>query len=1138
MQKSSVRLLPVACWCVFLLSIPLAAQFRASISGKVLDPSGGLVVGAQVTVKNLDTNREKSTATGDEGFYRVSELPPGSYTVEATAKGFKKASLGPVTVNAEQPLAVDIRLETGEITQTVTVTAEPSIALQTENASIGGTVTSAQVQSLPQYARNPYELLRTIPGVIGDSARDGSGGAISLPNTTGPGGSNSSIFQTENQVQVSADGQRVQSNNYLVDGISVNSLNYGGAAVITPNQESVKDIQVLSSSFSAEDGRNTGAQVRVTSQNGTDQFHGSGFFKYNTPGLNAYDKYGGFNQAPVTRVEQKYRQFGGSLGGPILKDKLFFFASYEGLRNHTNQYQTSWMETPQFRQLIASERANSVTAAVLGSAGMTPRIRAVLPTDCGIFKNNPAQCQVVSGGLDIGSPFGTVGQYVPNNSLLGGGFDGIPDLQFAQIQLPQSLRGNQYNGRIDYYASPRDQIAASTHLTALSTTSADPDSQSRPSSDVPFKPLNTLVTAIYVHTFSSAVVNELRSNFTRFAENSINDTSVNFGIPRVEIEGLPLPGAQRIRFGAVASDTSPAKFAQNTYETRDSVIWARGRWTHRFGIETRWEQDNSDYIGGARPDYSFVGPFNLANDAPVFEGIVADPRTGGTPQIQRYFRTHYWGAYSQNDWKVLPNLTVNLGLRYEYFGPIREAHKEMSNFVLGPPGQEITGGRVVPGYDNLFDANPHEFSPKVGLAWSPSEFQNRVVVRAGAGIAYNRLDDVLFINGRANPPYTARFSLCCGGATADPSNPTGSGPYAGGTIRYELGASPLASSYAANPALAAGIDPTTGSVPNRSVEIYGSPARMPNPTAYLFSFEVQGTLPGNMTAVVGYQGSQGRKGIRLVNQNFLYDIGGDKNFNAIYFPTPDVNSSYNALNLALHKRLSRGFQIDGSYTWSKSIDQLSTEGPGSSSNQTNPAFPASERGPSDYDATHRVNLSGLWQLPMRAQWKQNWMGRAFGGWEVSGILTFHTGFPWTPVTGKIASVQVRNADTISPTRPTQYFGGAGQDYSNNAFLTGSNFPLGGPAYFDIVDKGQPGIGRNSFRGPRFFGVDAALAKNVAITEKLNLQLRANAFNIFNKLNLMPFLFGTDSTTIENPNFGRSSGAMAGRVIEFQGRLAF
>src|SRR5262249_23282833 len=152
----------------------------------------------------------------------------------------------------------------------------------------------------------------------------------------------------------------------------------------------------------------------------------------------------------------------------------------------------------------------------------------------------------------------------------------------------------------------------------------------------------------------------------------------------------------------------------------------------------------------------------------------------------------------------------------------------------------------------------------------------------------------------------------------------------------------------------------------------------------------------------------------------------------------------------------------------------------------------------------------------------DWIGNVLGGWELSSVLTLHTGFPWTPVTGRLQSVQVRNADTISPTRPTLYYGGAGHDYSNDAFITGSNFAQGGPAYFDIVNRGQPGIGRNSFRGPRYFGVDAAFSKNVRLTERVHLQLRANAFNVFNKLNLTPFSFGTESTTIEDPNFGRSS----------------
>lgn len=1120
---------------LFLIPAGLFAQFNASITGSVIDATGGVVPGAKITLKNRDTNREQSVVSGDTGLYRIGQLPPGNYTVDAEAKGFKKVSLGPFALGSEGPRTVDIHLQTGEVTESVTVTADTIAPLQTENASISSTISSQQIQQLPQFNRDPYELLRTVPGIIGDAARGGSGGAIALPNTTGPNGSNFSIFQAENQVQISSAGQRVQSNNYMIDGVSANSLNYGGAAVITPNQESINEVAVTAMSFSAQDGRNSGAQIRVVSQSGTNLFHGSAFFKYNTPGLNAYNKYGGFNEAPVTRVEQKFRQFGGSVGGPILKNKLFFFASYEALRNRTANYQTSWAETPEFRQSIAAQRAGSVTAAVLGANGMEPRISATLPVNCGIFNNNPSACQAVNGGLDIGSLFGSRGQYVPGNSLVGGGLDGIPDIRFVQLRLPQSTRGSQYNGRVDYYLTPRDQFAVSAYLTALSNTSGDPDSQGRPSSDVPFKPLNKLITAVYIHNFSPTLINELRSNFTRLAANSLENNTVNYGIPRVEVEGLPLPNGQRIRFGAPQNDTAPAKLAQNTFETRDMVSWVRGRWTHIFGAETRWEQDNSNYIGSARPDYSFVGLFNLANDTPVFEGIMADPRTGGLPLVQRYFRTRYWGGFTQNDWKVRSNLTINLGLRYEYFEPIREDRQQMSNFVLSDtPGMEFINAKVVPGYNRLYNSNTKNFSPKVGFAWSP---RSDLVLRGGAAIAYNRPNDVLFINGRGNPPYTARFSLCCGSDITDPNNPTGSGPYAGGTIQYALGSSTSALSYPVNPRLAVGIDPITGGVPKLTVEAYGAFPNMPNSTAYLFAFEVQKMLPGNITAIAGYQGSMGRKSIRIVNQGFLYDTGTNRSFSAAYMPTPDVNSSYHALNFVAHKRMSRGFQIDANYTWSKSMDQLSTEGPGSSSNQTNPAFPATERGPSDYDATHRLNVAGIWDLPV-FRTRKDWLGAAFGGWQLSSILTFHSGFPWTPVTGRISSVQVRNADTISPTRPTGYNRLAGYDYSNETFMTGGNFPLGGPAYFDIENRGQPGVGRNSFRGPRYFGVDAAAFKNFSFTERFKLQVRANAFNVFNKMNLTPFSFGTESTTIENPNFGRSSGALAGRMVEFQARLIF
>jgi hypothetical protein len=255
------------------------AQFRASIQGTIQDAKGGAISGAKITVKNQDTGVSRETVSSAEGFYRVDELPPGKYTIVVESSGFKQSTIKAVVVEAEQTRGLDVTLEIGAVSDQVTVTASAE-ALSTENANTGATITAEEVERLPQVGRDPYELLRLTPGVFGDGARQGNGNASVFPNNSGPGGSNSSIFQVENQVQVSANGQRAASNNFTIDGVSVNSLGFGGAAVITPNQESVQQITVLSSSYSAEDGRGSGAQVKVVSKGGTNQLHGSGFFKY------------------------------------------------------------------------------------------------------------------------------------------------------------------------------------------------------------------------------------------------------------------------------------------------------------------------------------------------------------------------------------------------------------------------------------------------------------------------------------------------------------------------------------------------------------------------------------------------------------------------------------------------------------------------------------------------------------------------------------------------------------------------------------------------------------------------------------------------------------------------------------------
>src|SRR5260370_327767 len=348
------------------------AQFKASLQGTVLDTQGGVVAGAKVTLTNRESGASRDTLTSDQGFYRISELPPGRYAVTVGGTGFKTSVSKDVEIKAEEPRGFDVTLQVGAISEQVTVTANAE-ALHTENASTGTTISTEEIARLPQFGRDPYELLRLTPGVFGDGSRGGNGGANNLPNSTGPGGSNASIFQIENSVQVVANGQRQDTNNFTIDGVSVNSLQYGGSAVITPNQESVQEITVLSNSYSAEDGRTAGAQIKVVSKSGTNQFHGGGVFKYQDPNWNAFNKYGGPNNAPPTRVNNNFRQFGADLGGPIYKDRLFFFSSYEGLRSTGHDVSSpTWVETPQFRQLIVQNRPGSIAAKVLSSAGIAP----------------------------------------------------------------------------------------------------------------------------------------------------------------------------------------------------------------------------------------------------------------------------------------------------------------------------------------------------------------------------------------------------------------------------------------------------------------------------------------------------------------------------------------------------------------------------------------------------------------------------------------------------------------------------------------------------------------------------------------------------------------------------------------------
>jgi hypothetical protein len=1154
MSRTLFYLVRLSICGLFILSamITVQAQFKAGIQGTISDSNGALVPQAKISLKDTETGKIQEATSSDEGFYRILGLAPGNYELTVEKEGYKKSLSEHVTVGAENIRGVDVILEIGDITATVTVSDEAVAQLETENANVDKGLTSAEVKRLPQVGRDPYELVRLTPGIFGDGGRSANGNASGLPNSPGPGGSGNSIFQVENQPQISANGQRISANNFEIDGVSVNSLSHGGAAVVTPNQESVKEIQVSSATYSAEDGRNSGAQIKVVSQNGTNEFHGSAFLKYNSPKLNAFNTYpNDFGRGRTERVDRFFRQFGGSVGGPLYlprfgeggpsvysgKNRAFFFFSYEGLRENTNTLATGYVETPQFRQAVLNARAGGVTAGILGDSGIQPRTAGNLTPSCQDVNSN-IPCQEVGGGLDLGSLSGSRGQYISFNNLGGGGLDGIPDVQRVIIVEPRNSKPNQFNVRLDFNPSSNDQITFSTYLTRGFTVSGNAGAAGRPQADVTTTPHNTAYTILYNRTISPTLLNEARFNSTKFAFDELESSrETNFGIPRVEIESVFRDGS-RIRFGAPQAETTPGVFSEKTFAFRDVVSNVRGNHGLKLGGEYRRELNNNILNGGSRPLYTFAGLFNFANDTPLFYQINADPETGGVANAERHFRSGSYSLFFQDDWKVRPNLTLNLGLRYEYFGVLKEQNDQVANFVFGPGGG-LTGSRVEP-TSQLYEPDRNNFAPRFGFAYSPKRYnlEEKLVLRGGFGVAYNRIPEIVFSNSRGNPPFFARFAICCGTA----ANDFGS-PFVGGQILYALGSNSSPFSYPVNPELAVGIDPVTGAPPNRTIEVYGALPNTPAAYVYVYSFEGQYALPYNLTATLGYQGSSSHKLIRLVNQLFVQSVIPANYFAfAVYIPTPDVNSNYNAMNARLTRRFARGFQFDVLYRWAKSIDTLSNEGPGAETNQTFPQDLRQERGPSDFDVRHSLNVSGLWDLPLFRN-RRDFIGKAFGGWQIDGILTAHTGFPWTPHTGQC----VRSANSnnfVCPSRPPRYFGGALEDTDNNAFIRpGGNFPGGGLAFFDPNNPNgtlPPGIGRNSFRGPRYFDVDMSLAKRTGLPSFLGegafLEVKANFLNLFNTLNLAPF--GFFAPTVDSRDFGRAQNALAGRVVEFQARFNF
>ncbi|HUI74625.1 MAG TPA: carboxypeptidase regulatory-like domain-containing protein [Candidatus Acidoferrum sp.] len=1145
--------LVLACLC-FLL--PEAhAQYRASIQGVVTDPQGAVVSGATVTLKNQQTNQTLVATTNADGIYNFSGLPPSRYSVTVEKAGFKKKVLDNVGLIAEQANALNIQLELGAVTESVTVSGNSTPLIDTQTASINGSVTDNQIQSLPSFGRDVLKVAQLAPGVFGDGAQGGNGSGFNIPGTqTGGGASGGAdgIFKTENGAQIISNGQQTENNGIYIDGISTTSAVWGGSTVVTPSVDSVQEVKIVSNDYDAEYGRFGGASIQIISKSGTNNYHGSAFITTHQPNLNAYQRFNGFGSS-VTRDNNKFEQFGGTVGGPIWKNKIFAFFSYEGEREPFSSIQgNGWYDTPAFDALAP---AGSIAATYLSFPGNgvvgTLNPNATCAT-AGLTEG--VNCQTIPGqGINVGTPLTTglgtqdMGWTSSQNPGCGGAGTGcgtagsplgtVADLAQYNTVNPTTISADQYNGRLDANITEKDQISYAMYWVPYSK---DNYNGQRAYDIFHHSQINDAFSALWNHTFSPSFLNEARANAAGWRWNEITSN------PQSPV-GLPSDGIGQI--GGI----TPNSFGPNvgsilnqwTYTFKDVATKIYGRHTIKFGGELTRLFYLQNCTGCGVPNYSFFNIWDFLNDAPHQEGGGFDPHTGFPTTERQDQREAIWGLFAQDDFKLRPNLTLNLGLRWSYFGPLSAKQGNMYAATPGAGADYLTGLNVALGHS--WNPQKDNFGPQIGFAWSPTslfghQFNNRLVVRGGYGLDYNQEEFAISANISNNPGLIVFPSL----TMATPNSPNPGILYA-----VSSGVNNL-DGYPSNPNTISTFGPnglpTTGTA---NAIIF--PKNLPTMRMHHWSLETQYDLGHDFVATVGYQGSLSRD--IFFHENPLAvpaaqgyplnpQIGGGDYWGV------SGRGNYNALLTELNHRFSKQFLADAQFTWSKCMDTSS----GPYFEQPYPYDVGLDYGRCDYNVGKAFKLYGMWQ-PVFFHGSNNLLEKIAGGWSISGIFNLHSGFPWSPVVSVQGGSLYCGQCGYGTLFPAAYLGGAGSSTSNSAFETAanSNFPNGGAAYFSVptytaysgTNSGtalpQTGVARNSFTLPGYKDVDLTLSKSFGLPkapilgEDARIQLRVDAYNLFNNLNLDPTRI---SNNIASSNFGTITGALAGRVVTLGARFSF
>ena len=1157
MSHSSKIQISVLASLVLFATVCWAQKDTGNIVGTVKDKSGAVLPSSQVVVEDVDRGTTFRTTSNQDGEFNAGPLKPGRYRVIVEREGFKKTVVGPIELNIQERPSVDVVLQVGQVNEQITVnTLGPQ--LETQNSDIGQVVGSRRIETLPLNGRNYAQLAQLSVGVV--PAEPGS--------------------REEKSFGFAANGARALQNNFLLDGIDNNS-NLGDLLnettyVIQPSVDALAEFKVQTNSYSAEFGRGNGAIMNAVIKSGTNQLHGDVYeFLRNEKfdALNAFDQFG--------KQPYKQNQFGFTIGGPIIKNKTFFFFDYEGLRVRQatpilQLVPTQSEAAGDFRENLQSTVAPQVDAdgnVIDGSTALdcngSPTFVGEIfdtrqTTQSGLNPNGFCGVPISSGGnLNVfsGSAIDPLAARLaaflpaPNTTLSGSNFLTEPVRKESR---------NNFDIRIDHKLSQKDDFFGRFSY------------EDQPST-IPSTFNNVLdgggffdglegnsyrsLALSDAHLFAGNVVNELRLGYNRinshryqlnFDKNIAGDPSfgINFpGVPFAPLNG----GLPELDFGdgtaTIGSATFlPSREIQNSWVLTDNLTWVRGRHSLKFGTEIRHEQFTLFQPAASRGNMGFGGEFTDNPASPGSGGsafasfLLGIPDFGELTSLHNvdYHRQIYSG-YAQDDFRVMPRLTLNLGLRYEFFSTIKEAHDQEATFdyasqsLIVPKGQdqELTPiiGASIPivrnGTRGLINPDRNNFAPRVGLAF---QITDKLVLRSGYGIFYGGQENGPYSNPSPgfNPPFFSieSFNTNCGASSANPNGVDCSIP----------NLNVLANGFPANSLT----DPNTPL-------LYSEDPNLRTPYNQQWHLGLQYQLPAQTVLEVSYAGSRGLKLFAFYNGNQAVPTADQTAAFAPRRPvhksaagagpctvaTPDncdeafdttistfrsnAYSNYNSLQARLEKRLTRGLQFQASYTYAHALDIASSASLGSfaSGDFRDQRFPQLEYGNADFDIRHRFIFSYSYELPfgkgkVLGGNASGVMNQIIGGWQVAGITSASTGNYFTPTDIETNLSNSDGGGTVANSARPNRIGDpngkhciAGTLFNTCAFTTNKVFGAFGNA------------GRNIIRGPGFQNWDLSLFKTFPFNERYSFEFRAEFFNVWNHLNplLVPgkFLFDSPAT---------------------------